>query len=121
MGNHCCVTNRHFVTNVPVRLVFFSQVILDSKKRIFTWGFGGYGRLGHADNKDEMVPRLVKFFDGPNKMATMIAAGSTFSFGLNEHGNFISVKSLSICSGYPAPEKIHRNEKNQSMQKTMLP
>lgn len=61
-------------------------VIIDSKKRVFTWGFGGYGRLGHADNKDEMVPRLLKFFEGPNKGATLVAAGSTFTFGLNEYG-----------------------------------
>ncbi|XP_060578090.1 protein RCC2-like [Ruditapes philippinarum] len=62
------------------------SVILDSKKRLFTWGFGGYGRLGHADNKDEMVPRLLKLFEGPNKGATKIAAGSTFTLGLNEYG-----------------------------------
>lgn len=68
---------------------FFQQVIIDSKKRVFTWGFGGYGRLGHADNKDEMVPRLLKFFEGPNKGATAIAAGSTFTFGLNEYGKYI--------------------------------
>jgi len=61
-------------------------VVMDSKKRVFTWGFGGYGRLGHADNKDEMVPRLLKFFEGPGKGCVMVAAGSTFSFGLSEHG-----------------------------------
>ena len=68
-------------------------MILDSKKRLFTWGFGGYGRLGHADNKDEMVPRMVKLFEGPNKGATKIAAGSTFTFGLNEYGELL----LSFC------------------------
>ncbi|KAL4221544.1 Protein rcc2 [Mactra antiquata] len=62
------------------------SVVMDSKKRVFTWGFGGYGRLGHADNKDEMVPRLVKMFEGPNRGATKVAAGSTFTFGLNEYG-----------------------------------
>lgn len=60
--------------------------ILDSKKRIFSWGFGGYGRLGHAEPKDEMVPRLLKFFDGPNRGAAMIASGSTFTFATTEYG-----------------------------------
>lgn len=30
-------------------------VAIDSKKRAFSWGFGGYGRLGHNEPKDEMV------------------------------------------------------------------
>lgn len=60
--------------------------IIDSQKRVFTWGFGGYGRLGHADNKDEMVPRQLKLFEGQNRGATMIAAGSTFTFALSEYG-----------------------------------
>ena len=34
-----------------------AKVAKDTKGRVFTWGFGGYGRLGHADNKDEFVPR----------------------------------------------------------------
>ena len=25
-------------------------VVLDDKGCVYTWGFGGYGRLGHADN-----------------------------------------------------------------------
>ncbi|XP_065650187.1 protein RCC2 [Hydra vulgaris] len=38
--NHCCA--------------------IDDKQRLFTWGFGGYGRLGHNDTKNELVPRLMK-------------------------------------------------------------
>lgn len=30
-------------------------VAIDSKKRAFSWGFGGFGRLGHAEQRDEMV------------------------------------------------------------------
>ena len=64
----------------------YLQVVVDRKDRIFTWGFGGYGRLGHDENKDELVPRLLKFFDGPNRGAAMIAAGSTFSLAVNKLG-----------------------------------
>lgn len=61
-------------------------MVLDEKERVFTWGFGGYGRLGHDENKDELVPRMVKFFDGPNRGAEMIAAGSTFSLAVSKLG-----------------------------------
>ncbi|CAG2248693.1 Protein RCC2 homolog,Protein RCC2 [Mytilus edulis] len=56
------------------------------KKRIFTWGFGGYGRLGHSEPKDEMVPRKLGYFDGPNRGAKQVYAGSTFSLAVSEHG-----------------------------------
>merc|ERR1712226_1698558 len=38
--NHCCA--------------------IDDAQRLFTWGFGGYGRLGHNDTKNELLPRLMR-------------------------------------------------------------
>lgn len=35
-------------------------VAIDSKKRAFSWGFGGFGRLGHNEQKDEMVSIVYK-------------------------------------------------------------
>ncbi|XP_046381078.1 protein RCC2-like [Haliotis cracherodii] len=61
-------------------------LVLDTRKRIFTWGFGGYGRLGHAEPKDDLVPRLLKFFEGPNRGASQIYAGSTYSMAVSELG-----------------------------------
>ncbi|CAB1329490.1 unnamed protein product [Coregonus sp. 'balchen'] len=62
------------------------QLILDSQKRVFSWGFGGYGRLGHTEPKDEMVPRLVKLFDFPGRGASQIYTGYQCSFAVNEMG-----------------------------------
>ncbi|KAG8431665.1 hypothetical protein GDO86_020543 [Hymenochirus boettgeri] len=61
-------------------------LVLDSQKRVFSWGFGGYGRLGHTEQKDEMVPRLIKLFDFPGRGASQIYAGATCSFAVNEMG-----------------------------------
>lgn len=69
-------------TNTPKQC--FLQIALDSKKRVFSWGFGGYGRLGHADPKDEMVPRIVKFFEMQGKGVKSIFCGSTSSVCVNE-------------------------------------
>uniref|UniRef100_A0A2C9LAP6 Uncharacterized protein n=1 Tax=Biomphalaria glabrata TaxID=6526 RepID=A0A2C9LAP6_BIOGL len=77
------------VTDVDVREIACGAnhvLISDSRKRVFSWGFGGYGRLGHSEPKDELVPRLLKFFEGPNRGALMIAAGSTYSLAVSEHG-----------------------------------
>uniref|UniRef100_A0A8B9JA07 Regulator of chromosome condensation 2 n=1 Tax=Astyanax mexicanus TaxID=7994 RepID=A0A8B9JA07_ASTMX len=61
-------------------------LVLDSQKRVFSWGFGGYGRLGHTEQKDEMVPRLVKLFDFPGRGASQIYCGYQCSFAVNEMG-----------------------------------
>ncbi|VAH13745.1 unnamed protein product [Triticum turgidum subsp. durum] len=56
-------------------------VAADSSGFVYTWGFGGYGRLGHNEQKDEWQPRLVEIFQknnilGPNDI---ISAGSASS------------------------------------------
>ncbi|GAB6028234.1 Protein rcc2 [Chamberlinius hualienensis] len=61
-------------------------VAMDTKKRCYTWGFGGYGRLGHSEPKDEMIPRLLKFFDGPNRGITAVYAGGAYSMAVSELG-----------------------------------
>jgi len=33
---------------------------IDDQQRLFTWGFGGYGRLGHNSTANELRPRLMK-------------------------------------------------------------
>lgn len=60
------------------------QVALDSKKRVFSWGFGGYGRLGHAETKDEMVPRQIKYFETQGKGVKAVFCGSQFSIAISE-------------------------------------
>lgn len=81
-------------------------VAIDTRKRCYTWGFGGYGRLGHASPKDEYVPRLLKFFDGPNRGVTSAYAGSTFCVAINELGAFYlwgQTKRSGEANMYPKP------------------
>lgn len=70
------------------------QLVLDSQKRVFSWGFGGYGRLGHAEQKDEMVPRLIKLFDFPGRGAGQIYTGYQCSFAVSENGQSTSCTSI---------------------------
>lgn len=57
---------------------------VDSKRRCFSWGFAGYGRLGHSDTKNELIPRNIKSFDYVKRGAKKIWAGSTFCVALDE-------------------------------------
>jgi alpha-tubulin suppressor-like RCC1 family protein len=76
--------------------VLLFQLAMDQKKRLFSWGFGGYGRLGHAEQKDEPIPRLVKVFEGLNKGVCQVAAGATFGLAVNECGTVMIFTSLHV-------------------------
>jgi alpha-tubulin suppressor-like RCC1 family protein len=81
-------------------------ILLDRKKRPYTLGFGGYGRLGHAEPKDEMIPRLIKFFDGTNRGVTQVYAGSAFTMAVNEVGALFlwgQNKPTGEANMYPKP------------------
>ncbi|KAI7697510.1 Protein RCC2 -like protein [Sarcoptes scabiei] len=74
------------------------SLAIDDKKRCYSWGFGGYGRLGHSETKDEMMPRLIKTFDSLNRGVKGIWCGGTFSMAVDVH-NLLYFWGLSKTSG----------------------
>lgn len=73
----------HDVSVVDLSCGVNHTAVIDSNRRVFTWGFGGYGRLGHASQNDEKVPRLLRGFEGPQKGAARIWCGGSCTFVLN--------------------------------------
>jgi len=62
---------------------------VDKKGRCFSWGFGGYHRLGHSETKNELVPRSIKLFDAPpssGRGCSRVFAGATHSMALDNNG-----------------------------------
>lgn len=63
-----------------------------SQNRCFSWGTGGYGRLGHSGPDDELVPREIIHFSphvvagefklNPTRQIRQIVAGSTFTVAI---------------------------------------
>ncbi|KAJ0614908.1 putative chromatin remodeling & transcriptional activation HMG family [Helianthus annuus] len=56
-------------------------VAVDSNGHVYTWGFGGYGRLGHREQKDEFSPRRLDVFTKHNLVppTAVVSAGSVNS------------------------------------------
>lgn len=82
-------------------------VVIDDRNRAFSWGFGGYGRLGHSETANEHVPRLIKFLDGPRRGIRKIVAGGNFNLATSEipgtvymWGQYNSTKEANM---YPKP------------------
>ncbi|KAK9917811.1 hypothetical protein WJX75_008519 [Coccomyxa subellipsoidea] len=55
---------------------------LDDAAAAYTWGNGGYGRLGHKEQKDEFSPKKVEVLSGrmPVDANSPVACGATSSF-----------------------------------------
>ena len=86
---------------------YWFYILIDERNRAFSWGFGGYGRLGHSQTSDEQVPRLIKFLDGPRRGIKKIVAGGQFNLALSEcpgtcymWGQYTSSKEANM---YPKP------------------
>jgi len=68
---------------------------LHNHNRVFSWGFGGYGRLGHSGANDELVPREVAFFTpsnpglarNPQRKVRRVCAGSSFTLCQSASGH----------------------------------
>ncbi|KAL9267089.1 RCC2-like protein [Drosera capensis] len=56
-------------------------VAVDSNGYVYTWGFGGYGRLGHREQKDEWTPRRIDVFQRHNVLPpnAIVSAGAANS------------------------------------------
>ncbi|CAI5533897.1 unnamed protein product [Closterium sp. Naga37s-1] len=83
-------------------------VAVDAKGFVFTWGFGGFGRLGHKEQKDEWRPRLVDVFQRQNTLppTAVVAAGGAFSACTAGGGQMYAwgkVKQTGDCWMYPKP------------------
>jgi alpha-tubulin suppressor-like RCC1 family protein len=92
---------------LDVRCGVNHSVAVDSEGRLFTWGFGGYGRLGHAEAKDEFLPRQVKQLENLRFKGTKIGAGSSYCIAYSENNKMLyfwgQTKSSGEATMYPKP------------------
>ncbi|XP_057435033.1 uncharacterized protein LOC130727801 [Lotus japonicus] len=83
-------------------------VAVDKNGYVYTWGFGGYGRLGHREQKDEWAPRRVDLFQNRNVLPAdaIISAGSVNSSCTAAGGQLYmwgKIKSTGDDWMYPKP------------------
>ncbi|KAI8342124.1 regulator of chromosome condensation 1/beta-lactamase-inhibitor protein II [Chlamydoabsidia padenii] len=61
------------------------SIALDDEGYVYSWGFGGLGRLGHSEQKDLYKPKVISNLAGSHQAsrATQIACGSACSLALD--------------------------------------
>jgi len=70
------------------------SMCIDSLGQVYTWGKGADGRLGHSDESDQLVPKLVDFFgekksfdiSGGYYHSAVVIEDTLYTFGWNEFG-----------------------------------
>jgi len=73
-------------------------VAVDSNMKAYSWGFGGYGRLGHSETADELVPRLIKYLDGKNRGVRDVICGAAFNLGISEIKGMVNMWGIYTTS-----------------------
>lgn len=108
------------VVHTPNKVRFPSEIVvtqvaagsnhvlaLDDKGKVWSWGWGGYGRLGHRTPKDEWRPRRIDVFDGPHYKLDFVACGSSASFAVQKSRKSCYFWGVTKKSGesnmYPKP------------------
>lgn len=61
------------------------SIALDEEGYVYSWGFGGLGRLGHSEQKDLYRPKVISNLAGTHRAsrATQIACGASCSVALD--------------------------------------
>ena len=59
---------------VAVSAGAFHSLALTADGAVWSWGHGGFGRLGHGDHEDQSLPKKVEAFTGQRVVA--VSAGA---------------------------------------------
>eukprot|EP00727_Mastigamoeba_balamuthi_P001247 m51a1_g11119 hypothetical protein (835) ;mRNA; r:109237-112693 len=90
---------------------YFHSAAVSAGSKLYTWGFGDYGQLGHEGNVSEALPRPVDALSGLvvalvacGGVHTLVAdsMGTLYSFGSGEYGQLGTEEAASALRGGPA-------------------
>ena len=97
---------------VSVACGMYSSACISDDLKLFTWGAGSKGQLGHVDTNDEWLPRLVAGLQGVQVAQVALgfehtvaldALGQLYTWGSGELGQLGHGKTVS----YTSPRRLH--------------
>lgn len=72
---------------------------LDETGQVYTWGTGGFGRLGHGSPKEELVPRAIRVFEPARMRVKSIACGQSCTYAVLQAGDLLYMAGITKKSG----------------------
>lgn len=80
---------------------------LDENGKVWSWGFGGYGRLGHKKPEDVLRPKRIETFESPAYCLDIVACGQSSSFAVQKNRKSCYMWGMTKRTGestmYPKP------------------
>jgi len=85
-----CITGLGRIRFVNIDASYYHTVAVTETGRLWSWGSGGYGKLGHGDQRDQFRPKLIesvthtefsKVATGGYHTIALTADGSVYTFG----------------------------------------
>ena len=77
--------------HVAIAAGTWHSLVLSVEGVVLSFGRGGYGKLGHGDEEDQLEPKVIEALRGRRVVA--IAAGRRHSMVLTEEGEVLSFGS----------------------------
>jgi alpha-tubulin suppressor-like RCC1 family protein len=71
---------------------------------LYTWGSGEYGKLGHSDDSNENLPRLVESLKGKN--IVKVSVGGNHMSAIDKDGN-LYCWGRAACAGFGGLEHVY--------------
>eukprot|EP01024_Parvocaulis_polyphysoides_P009013 TRINITY_DN12734_c0_g1_i2.p1 TRINITY_DN12734_c0_g1~~TRINITY_DN12734_c0_g1_i2.p1 ORF type:complete len:432 (-),score=48.71 TRINITY_DN12734_c0_g1_i2:202-1497(-) len=90
----------------------FMAVLCKQEPQVYSWGWGDFGRLGHGNNEDSLVPRPLPFFTdkvivqvccGDSHTVIVTQGGELFTCGRNQNGQLGLGHSFDQFNPNPVP------------------
>ena len=69
---------------VSVSAAWYHSLALTADGAVWSWGYGGFGRLGHGDSLSQLLPKKIEAFAGQRVVA--VSAGSLHSLAITADG-----------------------------------
>ena len=66
----------------------YHTVGLTKNGEVYSWGYNGYGQLGHGDNEPRTIPMKVESLDG--MVITKISCGGWHTAALTDKGEILT-------------------------------
>lgn len=77
------IDNQKFTKIIQVAAGMYMSLALDSQGRVFSWGLGNHGRLGHGDENSVERPKSIQYFIDNDIKIKQISCGDLHCAGIS--------------------------------------
>ena len=90
------LSKKHHVVQIAVGSTYSAAVTATGE--LYTWGRGNYGRLGHGNSEDHIVPTLVVGLRGHRVVDVACGSGDAQTVAVTDTGKLFCLQGIPPCT-----------------------